>query len=400
MRVCILTTSFPLYEGIAVGIHVIEQARHLVKLGQDVTVLAPHHQGAPAAETIDGIRVRRFRYMWPAPAQTLCYGAGIPTNLRRSWWARLQLPFLVAAFFFAGIRHARHCDVIQANWSIAGFAGIFLSKLLRKPLVLVMYGAEIFVLGRNPLLKFILRHADHVIAISQYTLEKTLDVQQPRAYTLIPPGLDIHRFHPAADVSAIRAQLAARGIDFSRPLIMALGKFIERKGFAHLITAIATLQKQHPAQLMIGGRGPLKDTLRQQAADLGIADRVFFLDYIPDADLPAYYTLADIFVSPSVIDSQGDTEGLGMVLLEANACETPCVASAIGGIVDVIVDGENGYLARPADPDDLATQIRRLLDDPRQRREMGRKGRQRVITHFAWEVKARQILDVYQEVIA
>lgn len=400
MRVCILTTSFPLYEGIAVGIHVIEQARHLVKLGQDVTVLAPHHQGAPAAETIDGIRVRRFRYMWPAPAQTLCYGAGIPTNLRRSWWARLQLPFLVAAFFFAGIRHARRCDVIQANWSIAGFAGIFLGKILRKPLVLVMYGAEIFVLGRNPLLKFILRHADHVIAISQYTLDKTLDVQQPRAYTLIPPGLDIHRFHPAADVSAIRAQLAARGIDFSRPLIMALGKFIERKGFAHLITAIATLQKQHPAQLMIGGRGPLKDTLRQQAADLGIADRVFFLDYIPDADLPAYYTLADIFVSPSVIDSQGDTEGLGMVLLEANACETPCVASAIGGIVDVIVDGENGYLARPADPDDLATQIRRLLDDPRQRREMGRKGRQRVITHFAWEVKARQILDVYQEVIA
>ncbi len=400
MRIAILTTSFPLYEGIAVGIHVMEQARHLVKLGQEVTVLAPHHQGARAAETIDGVGVRRFRYMWPERAQTLCYGAGIPTNLRRSWWARLQLPFLVAAFFLAGLRYARDSDVIQANWSIAGFAGILLGKILRKPVVLVMYGAEIFVLGRHPLLKFILGQADHVIAISQYTLEKTLAVQQPKAYSLISPGLDIHRFQPAADTAAVRDYLTARGVNFSRPLVMALGKFIERKGFSTLITAIAWLQADYPVQLMIGGRGPLKDALQQQAADLGIADKVFFLDYIPDAEMPAYYTLADVFVSPSVVDSQGDTEGLGMVLLEANACETPCVASATGGIVDIIVDGLNGYLARPADAGDLAAQIKRLLDDPEQRQRMGQQGRQRVIDHFAWEIKARQLLAVYEAVTA
>lgn len=400
MRVCILTTSFPLYEGIAVGIHVVEQARSLVKFGQEVTVVAPHHQGAKAAEAMDGIRVRRFRYMWPVKAQTLCYGAGIPTNLRRSWWARLQLPLLTAAFFFAGLRYGRDSDVIQANWAIAGFAGILLGKVLGKPVVLVMYGAEVFVLGRNPLLRFILRHADHVIAISQYTLEKTLAVQPPQAYSLIPPGLDVRRFQPAADTRAARDYLAGRGVDFSRPLVMALGKFIERKGFAYLVAAISHLQRDYPVQLMIGGRGPLKEALQQQAADLGIADKVFFLGYIPDEEMPAYYTLADVFVSPSVVDSQGDTEGLGMVLLEANACETPCVASATGGIVDIIVDGVNGYLARPADADDLAAQIKRLLDDPEQRRRMGQQGRQRVIDHFAWEIKARQILAVYEEVLA
>lgn len=400
MRVCILTTSFPLYEGIAVGIHVVEQARSLVKSGQEVIVLAPHHQGAKTAETMDGIGVRRFRYLWPARAQTLCYGAGIPTNLRRSWWARLQLPFLVTAFFLAGLRYARDSDVIQANWAIAGFAGILLGKVLGKPVVLVMYGAEVFVLGRNPLLRFILRHVDHVIAISQYTLEKTLAVQQPQAYSLIPPGLDVHRFQRAADTAVVRDYLAARGVDFSRPLIMALGKFIERKGFSYLIAAIAQLQTDYPVQLMIGGRGPLKEALQQQAAGLGIADKVFFLDYIPDEEMPAYYTLADVFVSPSVVDSQGDTEGLGMVLLEANACETPCVASATGGIVDIILDGLNGYLARPADSDDLATQIKRLLDYPDLRRQMGQQGRQRVVDQFAWDVKVGQILAVYEEVAA
>lgn len=400
LRICILTTSFPVGDGVVAGPFVYGQAANLVNCGVRVDVVAPHCPGSAREETREGIQVHRVRYVIPERFQTLCYGAGIPTNLRRSWWARLQLPFLVTAFFLAGLRHARGSDVIHANWAIAGFAGILLGKILRKPVVLVMYGAEIFVLGHNPLLKFILRQADHVIAISQYTLDKTLEVQRPQVYSLIPPGLDVRRFQPAADTTAVQSRLAAQGVDFSHPLVMALGNFIERKGFSYVIAAIAHLQADYPVQLMMGGRGPLKEALQRQAADLGIADKVFFLDYIPDEEMPAYYTLADVFVSPSVVDSQGDTEGLGMVLLEANACETPCVASATGGIVDIIVDGVNGYLARPADADDLAAQIKRLLDDPEQRRRMGQQGRQRVIDHFAWEIKARQILAVYEEVLA
>ncbi|MGC9400541.1 MAG: glycosyltransferase [Anaerolineae bacterium] len=399
MRVCILTTSFPLYEGIAVGIHVIEQARHLVKLGVDVDVLAPHHQGAKRSEVIDGIQVHRFRYMWPEKWQTLCYGAGIPTNLKNSWGARAQLPLLELAFLVNGFRHARNCDVIQANWSIAGLAGIVLGKLMNKPVVLVMYGAEVFVLGDNPLLKFIIRSADHVIGISRYTLEQTIAVQQPKAYSLIPPGVDVQRFYPREDTTKVERELAQKGIDLSQPLIFALGKFIERKGFSYLIEAIALLQEKGPVQLMIGGRGPLKESLQKQAKELGIADRVTFLDYIPDDDLPAYYTVADLFISPSVVDSQGDTEGLGMVLLEALACETPCVASAVGGILDIIEDGKTGFFVEPGDSAAIAEKAWQLIDDEVLRQKMGKQGRLSVERQFSWQVKAQEILKMYQRVI-
>jgi glycosyltransferase involved in cell wall biosynthesis len=399
MRACILTTSFPLYEGIAVGIHVIEQARHLVKLGIEVDVLAPHHQGALRQETIDGVRVHRFRYMWPEQWQTLCYGAGMPTNIRNSWWARAQLPFLLTFFTLNGLWIARHCDVIQANWSMAGLAGVLLSKVLNKPVVLVMYGAEIFVLKDNPILKFIVKQSDHVIGISQYTLDKTIQVQRPQAYSLIPPGVDVNRFRKRADTAYVRRKLAQRGIDFSIPLVFALGKFIERKGFDYLIEAIAMLQESQPVQLMIGGRGPLKEALQQQVSKLGIVDQVVFLDYIPDDELPAYYTVADVCVSPSIIDLQGDTEGLGMVLLEALACETPCVASRVGGIVDIVQDGVNGFLVEPKNPAELADKVQWLISSDELRQEMGTQGRLFVEEHFSWQAKAHEILTVYQAIL-
>ena len=396
MRVCILTTSFPLYEGIAVGIHVVEQARHLVKLGVEVDVLAPHHNQAPRQEIIDGVRVHRFRYMLPERWQTLCYGAGIPTNVKNSWWARAQLPFLLIAFILSGLRSGRHCDVIQANWSIAGLAGVLLAKLLRKPTVLVMYGAEVFVLKDNPILKFIIKQSDHVIGISQYTLDTTIQLQRPKSYSLIPPGVDVNRFWKRSDTAYVRRKLAQQGIDFSIPLVFALGKFIERKGFTYLIDAIAMLQDNQPVQLMIGGRGPLKGTLGQQASSLGIADRVIFLDYIPDDDLLAYYTVADIFVSPSIVDSQGDTEGLGVVLLEALACETPCVASRVGGIVDIIRDGVNGFLVEPRNSEVLADKMQWLISNEGLRQEMGKQGRLFVEEHFSWQAKAQEIFEIYQ----
>ncbi len=399
MRICILTTSFPLYEGIAVGIHVIEQARHLVKLGVEVDVLAPHHQGALRQETIDGVRVRRFQYMLPERWQTLCYGAGIPTNIRNSWWARVQLPFLLIAFLLNGLWLARHCDVIQANWSMAGLAGVLLSKVLNKPVVLVMYGAEIFVLKDNPILKFIIKQSDHVIGISQYTLDKTIRVQRPQACSLIPPGVDVNRFRKRANTAHVRRKLAQQGIDFSIALVFALGKFIERKGFAYLIEAIAMLQESQPVQLMIGGRGPLKEALQQQVSNLGIVDQVVFLDYIPDDELPAYYTVADVCVSPSIIDLQGDTEGLGMVLLEALACETPCVASRVGGIVDIVQDGINGFLVEPKSSAELADKIQWLINNDGLRQEMGTQGRLFVEEYFSWQVKAHEILTVYQAIL-
>jgi glycosyltransferase involved in cell wall biosynthesis len=397
VRVCILTTSFPLYEGIAVGIHVIEQAHHLVKLGVEVDVLAPHHRGALRKETINGVRVRRVRYMWPERCQTLCYGGGIPTNLKNGLWAKLQLPFLLLALFLGVVRVARRSDLIHAHWSLSGLIGVLAGKLLRKPVVLMMHGAEVYVLKGNPLIKFVLEQADYVLCNSSFTLSKVLQISTPRACNVIAPGVDIQRFRPDVNLSVFFER--EPDVPKERPLLFALGKFIERKGFSYLMEAMALLNREPAPFLMIGGRGPLKKQLQSQAQDLGIADRVKFLDYIPDDCIPAYYAAADVFALPSVVDERDDTEGLGVVLLEALACETPCVASNVGGIPDVITDGLNGFLVEAGDPAALACRIRELTVTGKLRREMGRQGRRFVKERFSWQSKACELLSVYKELV-
>jgi glycosyltransferase involved in cell wall biosynthesis len=394
MRVCILTTSFPLYEGIAVGIHVIEQARHLVKLGVEVDVLAPHHQGALRQETIDGVRVYRFRYVLPERWQTLCYGAGIPTNLKSSFGAKLQLPLLLTALFLNAVRLARHSDLIHAHWSLTGLAGVLAGKLLGKPVVLMMHGAEVYVLKGNPLIKFVLEQADYVLCNSSFTLSKILEISRPKAYAIVAPGVDVARFRSDVDLSVFYKR--EPNIPRDLPLVFALGKFIERKGFSYLIDALALLTQDPIPYLMIGGRGPLKEQLQRQVRDKGIANRVKFLDYIPDDCISAYYAAADVFVLPSIVDERDDTEGLGVVLLEALACETPCIASNVGGIPDVITDGLTGFLVEPGKPPALADRILQLITDDDLRQEMGKQGRLFVKEHFSWQTKACEIFQVYQ----
>ena len=399
VRVCMLTTSFPRFQGDKAGIFVWELAQALTARAVQVSVIAPHDLKAKGSEIRNGINIERFRYALPAGAQRLAYHQGMAENLQRSWLARLQVLPFVLAFLSKAAPIVSRCDIIHAHWILPGMIGVLLGRLFHKPVVLMMYGAEVFVLGENPLLKFIIRNADHVVGISRYTLQQTIAVQRPKAHSLIPPGVDVHRFQPREDTTEVEHKLARQGIDLSQPSVFALGNFIERKGFSYLIKAIALLQKRGPAQLMMGGRGPLKGALQRQAADLGIADCVTFLDYIPDEELPAYYTIADLFVSPSIVDSRGDTEGLGMVLLEALACETPCVGSAVGGILDIIQDGDNGFLVEPRDSAAIADKVWQLISDSKLRQEMGKQGRLFVERHFSWQAKAREILQVYRTVL-
>jgi glycosyltransferase involved in cell wall biosynthesis len=373
---------------------VFEQARHLVKLGVEVEVLAPHHQGALRREVIDGIQVHRFRYMLPERWQTVCYGAGIPTNLRNSFWAKLQLVFLLLTLCLNTIKLARKGDLIHAHWSLTGLEGLLAGKLLRKPVILMMHGAEVYVLKNNPLIRFVLEHVDYVLCNSSFTLSKILEISSPNAYDIIAPGVDVERFRPDLDLSIFYE----REPDIPRdcPLVFALGKFIERKGFTYLIDAIGLLDQKSAPFLMIGGRGPLKEQLQRQVRDRNIIRRVKFLEYIPDECIPAYYAAADLFVLPSVVDERDDTEGLGVVLLESLACQTPCVASNVGGIPDVIIDGLNGRLVEPANPKMLADEVSRLIADQETRLEMGKQGRLFVKKHFSWQAKAQEIFKIYQ----
>lgn len=397
MKVCVLTTSFPLKKGVGPGIHVVEKSRNLAKLGVEVDVLAPHHPGAPRYEVIDNVNVYRFQYFIPGSWQKLCYGAGIPTNLEDSFLARLQLPLLFISFFIRAIQLARKSDLIHAHWSLAGFVGILTGKLLRKPVVLMMHHARTNMAKGNPFVKLVLEKANYVLCNSDFTASKILEIGKPKDCKVVSPGVDVDRFKSVSGL----LEFYEREPDIPKdvPLIFALGRLIQWKGFTHLIDAVGLLDQEPLPYLMIGGQGPLREQLENRAQKGGIAERVKFLGYIPNKYTPLYYSVADVFVLPSIIDKQGNTEGLGVVLLESMACETPCVASNVGGITDIVIDGVNGFLVEPGNSRQIANRLSQIITDENIRESMGKQGRLMVEERFSWQAQASKILEVYRELV-
>lgn len=396
MRVCILTTSFPLYKGITVGAHVLQQVRRLSELGVQVDVLAPHHPGAPRHEMVDGVSVHRFRYMWPERRQTLCYGAGIPDNLQKSLWAKIQLPFLLLMLFINTLFIARRSDVIHAHWSLSGLSGTIAGKLLGKPVVVMLHHGKASI-RNNLAIKFVAKTASCILCNSHYTLSKLLQAEKPKTAKVISPGVDVERFHPQVDKAPFFSR--EQDIPRKRPLILALGRLIEWKGFQYLIDAMGMVKADPLPYLMIGGRGPLRKRLEQQVRQKGLEDSVRIVDHIPFEFIHHYYRAAEVFVLPSIIDKEGNTEGLGVVLLEALACGIPCVASNVGGITDIVQDGKNGFLVEPKDPQALADKITRLLQDKDLQQKMSQYGRSFVMDNFSWKAIARELYATYQELI-
>jgi len=399
LSILVLTTSFPVKSSIAVGIHVIEKCRHLVKNGVNVKVIAPHHAESKTNEIIDGISVKRFRYFFPTRWQQVAYGAGIPTNLMNSRLARFQLPFFMLAFLLTTLINIRHIDIIHCHWSMAGLVGVIAAKLFNKKVVLMVHGAEVFVLGKNPVLKFVLKHVDCSISNSTFTEKKTHAVYPSNRSIVISPGVDVNRFYPQTRITNLRYNLDIGAAD---TFILAIGKFIPRKGFEYLIEAFNHIVHQRKIaniKLRIAGRGPLRSKYENMIDQYLLGDYIGFLEYIKDEDIPSYYSEADIFVLPSIIDERGDTEGLGVVFLEANACKTPVIGSRVGGILDVIQDSKNGYLVEQKNPLDLAEKIIRLSDKKELAIKMGENGRKIVEQKFNWEILAHKIIDVYDSLL-
>jgi glycosyltransferase involved in cell wall biosynthesis len=180
--------------------------------------------------------------------------------------------------------------------------------------------------------------------------------------------------------------------------VLFVGRLVERKGVAHLIEALGQLKNQNRTQLVVVGEGPERPRLEARARELGLSDRVVFRGRISDAELRRAYEMADVFVLPAVLDARGDTEGLGVVLLEAMNYGVPVIASRIGGIVDIVTDNETGILVPPGDAAALAGALQALLVDVSRARQLGEAGRRRLAERFSWKAIVERFEAVYRSV--
>lgn len=207
-----------------------------------------------------------------------------------------------------------------------------------------------------------LRAADAVVAVSRFT-ERALAEQMgvaPERICLIENGVDTRRFSPGPDDAGFRARHGVQG----KRLVVAVGRLVPRKGFDKTLEAWPRIRQAHPdAHLLIVGGGPLGPELQARAEALGVADSVTLTGSVSDADLLAAYRSASLFVMPNRTMPDGDTEGFGLVFLEANACGRAVVGGRAGGAVEAVRDGVSGLLVDGESIDEIGHAIIRILGD-------------------------------------
>jgi len=206
---------------------------------------------------------------------------------------------------------------------------------------------------------------------------------EPARISLIPSGVDPARVE-AADGSGVRAAL---GLPEDEPLVLCAAALVAHKGHRHLLNAWARIERARPrGHLLLAGRGELEEPLRLQGEHLGLR-RVQFLGW--REDLPRLLAAADVFALASV------EEGLGTALVDAAFAEVPTVASAAGGIPDVVEDGVTGLLCPVADAEAFAAALSRLLDDPALRAGLAAAARARASERFHYQGMAAAYARLY-----
>lgn len=353
--------------------YVFELARALEGQVSFVNIVA--QRGAPPDVTMAGKTVY---------ARAVAHLGGVPVCPTMPWHALRQharAPFDIAHLQFPADPMAHlaysllprtvkrviswHSDVIRQRW---------LLKLYRPFLNRLLHGANAIVAATPA----------HVSSSRQLEV-----VRQSARFRYVPYGIDLSRFAQRPELAGdIRRRFGGRFF------IFALGRHVYYKGFEYLIRAMPKLPG---AVLALGGEGPLTDSLRGVARDLGIADRVIFAGRIPDAELPAWYHACDVFCLPSVERA----EAFGIAQVEAMACGKPVVCCRLdNGVNWVNRDGETGLAVPRADAAALAEALRRLETDDALRARLGSGARRRAFAEFSAEAMARGTLAVYREVLA
>jgi glycosyltransferase involved in cell wall biosynthesis len=382
-RLLVLTSTLPASVSDGVPAFVLDIAREQAKQFS-VTVLAPRVPGGAAHEIIDGVEIIRFPYFvrrW----EDLAHGA-ILDNLteRRSRW--LQVPFFVIAQAMAVRRAVRHgaVDAIHAHWSIP--QGVIASLVApRIPLVITTHGADLYALNRgipSLLKRRAMRSAAHVTTVNT-DMQST--IQQwgvsPERTTALPMGVSL----TAALVTSV---------DRVPGRVTVVGRLVEKKGFAYLISALANGVEPRRWNLTVVGDGPLRSQLERQARGWGVT----FAGQLARENVLAALAETEVFVLPSVTAASGDQEGLPVALLEAAAMGCAIVASDLPGINEALTDGLNALLVPPGDTEALAAAVDRLLRDPYLRARLGHAARARSVHYGIERIGAEYSKVVYRAI--
>ena len=329
MRVVVLTTSYPRWEGDAAGRFVADAVERL-RDKVDVEVVS----------------AQSFRHFG------IAYGHGVLGNLKRRPWLGALMPMFLASFVHAARDAARDADLVHAHWLPVGWV----AARTERPFVVTLHGTDVALAQRLPkLARLVLTRARLVIAVSRAVADAARE-HGAAEVCVIPNGVDVS------------AQIGEEAVP---PHVLYAGRLSKEKGVLELVQATRGLP------LVVAGDGPLRGRIPGARG------------FVPRDELEELLAGAAVVACPS------RREGFGVTCLEAMAHGKPVVASAVGGLLDLVVDGETGLLVPPRDPAALRRALERLLSDPELRRRLGAAARERARERFSWDGVISATLEAY-----
>lgn len=393
MRVLMVSWEYPPVVVGGLGRHVHELALRLARQGHQVVVLCRQPDGTDATThpttdaVVDGVRVLRV--------------AEDPPHLE---FARDLVAWTLGmghAMVRAGLDLLRgwRPDVVHAHDWLVAHASIALAEAAGAPLVATVHATEAgrhggwLSLALNQQVHsvewWLANSADALITCSRAMRDETAQLfdVEPELITVLHNGIEPRGWRPtAADLAAARARYAPDGA----PLLLFFGRLEWEKGIQDLVAGLREIRATHPGtRTVLAGRGRMAEPLLAQARKLRVRRAVHFAGHLPDAELAALLAAADAVVLPSRY------EPFGIVALEAAAAGAPLVASAAGGLAEVVVDGQTGLAFQPGDVAGLVRAVRSVLDDPAAARARADAAHQRLATDFDWNTIAAATAAVY-----
>jgi glycosyltransferase involved in cell wall biosynthesis len=381
VRVLFVTHSFPRHSGDVAGAFILRLATAVAQTGIEVRVLAPSAPRLENIDTIDGIDVRRFRYA-PRKWETLAYTGTMAEQVGDSFRGKAALAGMLSRGALA-VRSAAaefSPDVIHAHWWFP--AGLLaLGSLSSRPLVTTMHGSDVRLARRSSwapmLFRRVMAKSAAVTAVSSYLAAEAQTMAGGLKVQVEPMPVNIDLFSPDA---------AQRSGD----RFLFVGRLNEQKGIALLLRALAATKAG--ASLDVVGDGDDRIALEAGARTLGLGTRVRWFGTQSQEQLVPLYRAARAVVIPS------EGEGLGLVAVEAQLCETPVIAFRSGGLADVISDGATGMLTPPGDIDALASAMDAIVARADKGAALGRAGRDAALGRFSPAIVARRYAAIYEGV--
>ena len=410
MKIGILASNAPRFKGDYFSPWLLELGYNLSQeYDSAVVVIAPHYPGTKQFELIDGIEMHRFKYM-PESLELLGYGRYFPhesignrnkVKLFSTYICNSFLMLFLLSYMFINtikICKKEKIDILFSHWIFpCGLIGLFAAKILKVEPILKIYGTDLVFMKKFKLTwlgRWILNSYSKIVANSEYTKNVALSfgINDIEKIKVIPEGVYPPKSIENEELDKLRRK---HGIN-NEKIIFSVHRLIPLKGTEYLIKAASLVVKEYPdVKFIIAGEGPMRTELESLIEELNLADNVILTGFIPEERLPLYYALCDIYVISSIKDEEGNTEGLGVPVIEAMSYGKPVIGFDVGGPKYTIKDGINGFSVKEKDWQVMGEKILELLKDEGLREKFGEKGREIYYEEYTWD----GVVEEYKKVI-